>query len=73
MRLNSILCGGGGGSATIILSGRICEVADDMARAMSEPCHAPRQPLAEKIGGGSLLNRPSCPPDDPIGRGTEIN
>ena len=22
---------------------------------------------------GSLLNRPSCPPDDPIGQGTELN
>ena len=25
----------------------------------------------KKTGRGSLLNRPSCPPDDPIGRGTE--
>ena len=28
---------------------------------------------AEKTGRGSLLNRPSCPPDDPIGQGTELN
>ena len=30
-------------------------------------------PPAEKTGRGSLLNRPSCPPDDPIGQGTELN
>ena len=28
--------------------------------------------LAEKTGRGSLLNCPSCPPDDPIGRRTEL-
>ena len=28
---------------------------------------------AEKTGGGSLLNHPSCPPDDPIGPGTGLN
>ena len=27
--------------------------------------------LQKKTGRGSLLNRPSCPPDDPIGQGTE--
>ena len=27
---------------------------------------------AEKTGRGSLLNRPSCPPDDLIGQGTEL-
>ena len=26
--------------------------------------------LAEKTGKGSVLNHPSCPPDDPIGQGT---
>ena len=30
-------------------------------------------PPAEKTGRGSLLNRPSCPPDDPIGQGTDLN
>ena len=30
-------------------------------------------PPAEKSGRGSRLNRPSCPPDDPIGQGTEMN
>ena len=28
-------------------------------------------PPAEKSGRGSLLNHPSCPPDDPIGQGTD--
>ena len=27
----------------------------------------------KKTGRGSLLKRPSCPPDDPIGQGTELN
>ena len=30
-------------------------------------------PLAEKTGRGSLLNRPLCPPDNPVGQGTELN
>ena len=29
-------------------------------------------PPAENIGRGSLLNRPSSPPDGPIGQGTEL-
>ena len=29
-------------------------------------------PPAQKSGRGSLLNRPSCPPDDPVGQGTEL-
>ena len=38
------------------------------------PCqNCSRGPPAEKTGRGSLLNRPSCPPDDPIGQGTEQN
>ena len=38
------------------------------------PCQICSQgPRAEKTGRGSLLNRPSCPPDDPIGQGTEVN
>ena len=28
---------------------------------------------AEKTGRGSLLNRPSCPPDDPVCQGNELN
>ena len=35
------------------------------------PCprqNCSRWPPAEKTGRGSLLNRPSCPPDDPIGQ-----
>ena len=30
-------------------------------------------PPAEKTGRGSLLNRPSCLPNDPVGQGTELN
>ena len=30
-------------------------------------------PPAEKTGSGCLLNRPSCPPDDLVGQGTELN
>ena len=40
------------------------------------PCprqNCSRGPSAEKTGRGSLLNHPSCPPDDPIGQGTETN
>ena len=29
-------------------------------------------PPAGKTGRGSLLNRPSCSPDDPVGQGTEL-
>ena len=32
-----------------------------------------QQPPAEKTGRGSLLNRLSCPTDDPIGQGIELN
>ena len=28
---------------------------------------------AEKTGRGSLLNRPSCPLDDPVSQGAELN
>ena len=38
------------------------------------PCQNCSQgPPAEKTGRGSLLNRPSCPPDDPNGQGTELD
>ena len=38
------------------------------------PCQNCSQgPPAEKTGGWSLLNRPSSPPNDPIGQGTEVN
>ena len=37
------------------------------------PCQMRSQgPPAEKTGRGSLVNRPSCPPDDPISQGTEL-
>ena len=31
------------------------------------------RPSAEKSGKWSLPNRPICPPDDPVGQGTELN
>ena len=38
------------------------------------PCqNCSRGPPAEKTGRGSLLNRISCSPDDPIGAETELN
>ena len=38
------------------------------------PCQNCSQwPPVEKIGRGSLLNRPLCPPEDLIGQGTELN
>ena len=40
------------------------------------PCPYPnclQGPPAEKTGKGSLLNCPSCPPNDPIGQGVELN
>ena len=38
------------------------------------PCQNCSQgPPAGKTGRGSLLNHPSCPPDDPTGQGTEPN
>ena len=35
--------------------------------------NCPRLPPAGKTGRGSLLNRPSCLADDPIGQRTEVN
>ena len=47
---------------------------DNVKEWTSPPAHgqscSQRLP-AEKTGRGSLLNRPTCPPDDPIGQGTE--
>ena len=38
------------------------------------PCQSCSQgPPAENTGRGSLLDRPPCPHDDPIGHGTELN
>ena len=38
------------------------------------PCQScSQEPPAEKTGRGSLLNRPSCPPDVPVDEGTELN
>ena len=38
------------------------------------PCqNCSQRPPAEQIGGGSLLNRPTCPPDNPVGHGAEVD
>ena len=38
------------------------------------PCqNCSQRPPAKKTGRGSLLSRLSCPPDDPINHGTELN
>ena len=37
------------------------------------PAENKKQKTKQKTGRGSLMNRPSCPHDDPIGRGTELN
>ena len=39
------------------------------------PCQncSHRLPAQKRLEEGSLLNRPSCNPDDPIGKGTELN
>ena len=38
------------------------------------PCqNCSQRPHLVKTGRGSLLHRSSCPPDDPIGQGTELN
>ena len=37
------------------------------------PCQKCSKWPAEKTGRGSLLNHPSCPSDDPMGLGTELN
>ena len=42
----------------------------------SDPCPCQncwQGPLAEKTGTGSLLNGPSCSPDDSVGQGTALN
>ena len=59
-RLGEAVVGRGNAGGTSSKSGHPC------------PCQNCSQgPPAEKAGGGSLLNRPSCPPDDPIGHGIE--
>ena len=41
---------------------------DGQRKSVDVPAHA-----AEKTGRDSLLIRPSGPPDDPVGQGTELN
>ena len=42
-----------------------------MKRLQEELCL--HQPPTEKTTRGSLLNRPFCPPDDPISQGNDLN
>ena len=61
-RVGDAVVGRGNAGWTTSKSGHCC------------PCQNCSQwPPAEKTGIESLLNRPSCPPDDPIGQGTELN
>ena len=61
-RVGDAVVGRGNAGWTTSKSGHIC------------PCQNCSQgPSAEKTGRGSLLNRLSCPPDDPIDQGTELN
>ena len=51
------------------------EMLDGQHQRMDISAHArtAQGPPAEMTGRGSLLNHPSCPPDDLIGQGTELN
>ena len=52
------------------------ELLDGKHQRVDIPAHArncSQGPPAEKTGRGSLLNRPSRSPDDPVGQGTELN
>ena len=51
------------------------EMLDGQHQKVDIPAHvrsAHKGLLQKKAGRESLLNRLSCPPDDPIGRGTEL-
>ena len=61
-RVGDAMVGRGNAGWTTWESGHFC------------PCQNCSQwPPAEKTGWGSLLNHLSCPPNDPIGQGTELN
>ena len=61
-RLSDAVAGRGNAGWTISKSGRAC------------PCQNCSQGHpAKETGRGSLLNHPSCSPDDPTGQGTELN
>ena len=52
------------------------EMLDGQKTKSGHPCpcqNCSQGPPVEKTGRGSLLNRPSCPSDDPIGQGIELN
>ena len=61
-RAGDVVAGRGDDGWTTLKSWHLC------------PCQNYSQGLpAEKTKRGSLLNRTSCPPDDPVGQGTEMN
>ena len=55
-----------------LLSGFEFATFDRESGALTNKLSRSQWPLAEKTGGRSLLNCPSCPPDNPIGQGTEL-
>ena len=62
-----------GGQATPLSAEKMF---DGRRQRVSVPVHARtahKWPPAEKARGGSLLNGPSCPSDDPIGQVAELN
>ena len=63
-RVGDAVVGRGNAGWTTSKSGRHCQCQN---------CSQLQGPHAEKTGRGSLLNRPPCPPDDPVGQGTELN
>ena len=50
-----------------------CWVDNVKERTFLPGLELPTGPSAEKTGNMFLLNCPSCPPDDLIGQGTELN
>ena len=62
------------GVGDAVASRRKCWVDNNQRVDMAAPCHnCLLRPIAYKTGRGSLLNRPSYTPDDPIGQRTELN
>ena len=60
-RVGNAMAGTGNARWTTSKSGHPCP---------SQECS--QRPLAEKTGRGSLLNRPPCPPNNPISQGIEL-
>ena len=71
--LQDTLVGATPWSAEEMLGGNLQRV-DISAHARTAHNGVPPPPThTQKLEGGSVLNRPSCPPDDPIGQVTELN